>query len=542
MALLAVLLAMFMDLVDVTIVGVALRAVQSDLHASYASGQWITAGYALSFALLLVTGGRLGDIYGRRRVFMVGVAGFSVASGLAAAALSPGTLIAARVAQGAFSGVMVPQVMSIIATEFRAGRERTAAISLYGVVLGAGQVSGPLLGGLLITCRIPLGWRTIFLINLPVGLVALFGAWRWMRESRAARRPQLDVPGVVLVSAASLLMAYPLVQGREHGWPAWSIVSMAAAGPALAVFVLHERRCERTGRGVLVPLGLFRRQSYAGGLALLFVLFSGVSAYFIVMTWMLQFGLGWSPLHVALAGLAWPAGIACTAQLTNRFGQPRARMLVGSGTPITAVGTAGLAWSAAHHGTGLAALDLAPWMLAAGIGMGLTIPTLSNLVLGDLPRADAGAASGVLNSVIQLGNAMGIALAGVIFFGGRDSPGPRPADFTAAGGRTLLFSAGGFALAAALSPLLPRRGSHATRSSTAETHSVRPRPASPDIRTLLDVIPPEVGDPWAWSPLQFEHNSPVGSAPNGTAPRWPGRCGCSARSGGSGPIRNTSTT
>ncbi|WP_067637683.1 MFS transporter [Actinomadura latina] len=457
LALLAVLLATFMDLMDVTIVGVALREIQSDLRASYAVGQWISAGYALAFALLLVTGGRLGDIHGRRRVFLAGVAGFTAASALAAVAVSPGMLIAARVAQGAFGGVMVPQVMSIIATEFRTPRERTAAISLYGVVLGVGQVSGPLLGGLLLTSGLPPGWRTIFLVNLPVGLATLAGAWLWMSESRSVHRPRLDVPGVLLISVASLLLAYPLVQGRELGWPAWSVAAMAAAGPVLALFVLHQRRRERAGRGVLVPIGLFARRSYAGGLTLMFVLFTGVSGFFIVLTWTLQFGLGWSPLRVALVGLAWPAGIACTAQLTNRFGQPRARTLVALGTPVMAAATAGLAWAALHHGPGLDAWRAIPWMFAAGIGMGLTIPILSNLVLGDLPASDAGAASGVLNSVIQLGNAMGVALAGVVFFGARDSPGPRPADFTAAGGRTLLFSAAAFALAALLSPLLPRR-------------------------------------------------------------------------------------
>ncbi|MFI0353871.1 MFS transporter [Actinomadura sp. 9N407] len=454
LALLAVLLATFMDLVDVTIVGVALREIQTDLGASYAAGQWFTAGYTLAFALLLVTGGRLGDIHGRRRVFVIGVAGFTVVSALAAVAPSPGMLVAARVAQGAFGGVMVPQVMSMIATEFRSGRERTLAISLYGVVLGVGQVSGPLLGGLLNGGG--LGWRWIFLVNLPVGAIALAGAMRWMNESRADRPLRLDVPGMLLISVASLLLAYPLVQGREQGWPPWTAASMASAGVVLYVFVRNQRRREREGRSVLVPAGLFRRRSFAAGNALLFVLFCGVSAYFIVLTWTLQFGLGWSPLRVALTGLAWPAGIACTAQLTNRFGQPRARALVAAGTPVMAAGTAGLAWTVARHAEFVTAVQIAPWLFAAGIGMGLTIPILSNLVLGDLPAADAGAASGVLNSVIQLGNAMGVALAGVIFFGGRGLSGG-PAGFAGAGARTLLFSAGAFALAAVLAPLLPRK-------------------------------------------------------------------------------------
>ena len=459
-ALLAVLLATFMDLVDVTIVGVALREIQTELGASYAAGQWFTAGYALAFALLLVAGGRLGDVHGRRRVFMLGVTGFTVASALAAAAPSPGLLIAARVAQGACGGVMVPQVMSIIATEFRAGPQRTLALSLYGIVLGAGQAGGPVLGGLLLSGDLPLGWRLIFLVNLPVGAIALAGAWRWMRESRADRPPRLDVPGTLLVTLGSLLLAYPLVQGRELGWPAWTVVSMAAAAPVLYAFARLQRHRARRGLAVLVPPSLFRIRSYTAGLALLFVLFCGVSGYFIVLTWTLQFGLGWSPLKVALTGLAWPAGIACTAQLTNRFGQPRARALVMLGTPIMAAGTVGLAWSWDANGAALTPRDLVPWMIGAGIGMGLTIPILSNLVLGELPAADAGAASGVLNSVIQLGNAMGVALAGVVFFGGASGLAPPSApapEYAAWGARALLLSAGAFALAALLAPLLPRR-------------------------------------------------------------------------------------
>ena len=452
-ALMVVLGAAFMDLVDVTIVGVALRPIQSDLGASYATGQWITAGYALAFALLLVTGGRLGDIHGRRRVFMIGVAGFTLASALAATAVTPGMLITARVAQGAFGGVMVPQVMSIIATEFPLGRGRTAAISLYGIVLGLGQVSGPLLGGLLADGH-GVGWRAIFLVNIPIGLAALAGAARWLRESRADRPQRLDLPGVLLISATSFLLAYPLVQGREQGWPPWAVASLVAGAPMAAAFAFHQRRRERAGRAVLVPTRLLRLRSFSGGLVLLLVLFCGVSGYFIVLAWTLQFGLGWTPMHVALTGLAWPAGIACTAQLTNRFGPPRARLLVRIGTPIMTLGTAGLAATLLGRGAAVTSWDLAPWMFGAGVGMGLTIPILSNLVLGELPEADAGAASGLLNSVIQIGNALGVALGGVIFFG---DGGASPADFSGAGARALLASAAAFALAALLSPLLPRR-------------------------------------------------------------------------------------
>jgi EmrB/QacA subfamily drug resistance transporter len=447
LALFVVLLATFMDLIDVTIVGVALPRIQGDLHAGYSVGQWVVAGYALSYALLLVTGGRLGDIFGRRRTFMIGVAGFTLASALAGAAISPAMLIIARAAQGAFGGIMVPQVMSVVATQFAPGRERTLAFSLYGALLGVAQVSGPVLGGLLTTYD----WRLIFYVNIPVGLFALAGAFRWMRESRSPRPVRLDLGGAALISGASLLLAFPLVQGRELGWPPWSIGLLLAAVPVLAVFIWYER-----GRGAdaLVPMRLFTRRSFTVGLILMIVLFSGISAYFITLTWALQFRFGWSPLHLALTSLAWPIGIACTAQLTQRYGHGYGRRLVGIGTTLMAAGTAALALVAAHDGAGATSAHIAPCLFLSGLGMGLTIPILSNQVLGDLPAEDAGAASGVLNSVVQLGAAFGVAVGGVIFFAQGAS-------------WSLAYGAAVFLLAALLSPLLPARPGDAGTLSSA---------------------------------------------------------------------------
>ena len=431
LALFVVLLATFMDLVDVTIVGVALPSIQRDLHGGYAFGQWIVAGYALSYAVVLVTGGRLGDIFGPRRIFMVGVAGFSVASAVAGAAVSPGMLVAARVMQGLFGGIMVPQVMSVVATRFTPGRDRTLALSLYGLLLGVAQVSGPILGGLLTSYD----WRLIFYINIPVGVLAIIGAARWMDEHTQAGAVRLDLPGVALLTAAALLLTFPLVQGRERGWPAWSLVMLGAAPFALVLFGWYERR--RRGPA-LVPMGLFRSRSFTAGLILMLVLFTGISIYFITLTWRLQFGLGWSPLHVALTGLAWPAGIACTAQLSYRLSARRGRLLVLTGMPITALATAGLAWAQPHSASFM------PWMFGGGVGMGLTIPILSTLVITDIGAGDAGAASGVLNSVVQLGSAIGVALAGVVYFAG-------PAAQT----RTFSVAAGIFLFAGCLASLLP---------------------------------------------------------------------------------------
>lgn len=504
-ALFVVGLATFMDLIDVTIVNVALPTIQREFRAGYSMGQWLVAGYALAYAVSLISGGRLGDIKGRRKVFIVGVTGFTLASAVAGAAVGPELLIAARVVQGGFAGIMVPQAFALIATQFPPGRERTLAFSLYGALLGIAQFSGPVLGGLLTDLSpFGLGWRSIFFINIPIGLLALVGAMAWMGESRSDHESRLDLPGVLLVGAASLMIVFPLVEWHRFSWGGaagpqgggpgnggpgalWIPLSVGAAIIVLAGFGWYERRRENRGAAPLVPTALFGLRSFTAGLVLLLVLFSGTAAYFIVLTWHLQFGLGWSATHVALTSVAWPAGIACTAQLTHRFGHRRGRVLVGAGTSIMCLSTVALASVVAADGAALSSAHIVPWMLISGVGMGMTIPILSNLVLGDVPVADAGAASGVLNSVIQVGGALGVAIAGVIFFAGR-AVGSHPAgpltgesvtgesvtgesiardlvagEFAAGATRALSYSAAVFLLAALLSPLLPRRARHGER-------------------------------------------------------------------------------
>ncbi|MEU7895457.1 MFS transporter [Nonomuraea sp. NPDC049152] len=452
LALLVVMLATFMDMVDVTIVHIALPKIQQDLGAGYSTGQWVVAGYSLAYALMLVTGGRLGDIAGRRRVFVIGVAGFTLASALAGAASSAEVLVIARIVQGAFGGIMVPQVMSTITTQFPPGKERMKAFGLFGAVIGIAQVSGPLLGGVLSDYSLfGLGWRAIFFINLPIGLFALVGAFLWIRESRSDQVMRLDLVGVVLVSAASALLLYPLIQGHDLGWPTWTLVSMAAAVPVLVVFALYERRTAFP----LVPPRLFTRRSFVAGTILLFVLFSGVASFFLVLTWDLQFGLGWSPIHLALTTLGWPFGIGFTGQLANRYGQRYGRRLIGIGAAVMAVGLAAMSVVLDLAGTEVTSWQILPCLFVSGLGMGMCVGIAVNVVLGDVPLNDAGAGSGVLNSLIQIGGAVGVALVGVIFFGMTD--GTRdPAAFSDAAATTLWYNVAVFALAALLSPFLPR--------------------------------------------------------------------------------------
>ncbi|HEY5986103.1 MAG TPA: MFS transporter, partial [Streptosporangiaceae bacterium] len=235
-ALAVVLIAGFMQLVDISIVNVAIPSIQRDLDTTYAQIQWVLAGYQLAFAVTLITGGRLGDIFGRKRLFMLGMAGFTLASALCGLAQSPGMLIGSRVFQGLMGAVMFPQTLSVIQVTFPP-RERGTAFGMFGATIGLATITGPLVGGLLINGDLlGLEWRPIFLVNVPIGVIALAAAARLLHESRAPDAIRTDLVGVGIVSAGLLLLVYPLVQGRDLDWPPWTFISMAAAVPVLAGF------------------------------------------------------------------------------------------------------------------------------------------------------------------------------------------------------------------------------------------------------------------------------------------------------------------
>jgi EmrB/QacA subfamily drug resistance transporter len=417
LTLVILLLAGFMNLLDVSIVNIAIPSIQRDLHASYADVQWALAGYTLAYALVLITGGRLGDIFGRKRLFLIGVAGFTIMSALCGAATGPGMLIGCRVAQGAMGAIMVPQVLAVIQVIFPP-HERIKALAGFGVTAGLGTVSGPLLGGLLIQHDLfGLGWRTIFLINVPVGVIAFAASAVLVRESKAASPPRLDPVGVGLISAALLLLLYPLVQGRQLGWPAWTYVSMALCLPVLAAFVWYERIKGRRDGSPLVPLGLFRDRAFSAGMAVAVTFFLGIASFGLVLTLFLQLGLGFNPLHAGLTFLPFSAGVlvssAAAARLAPRFG----RGVTMAGALIIAAGMAGLIATVHHYGAAVTTWDLVPGLAAAGLGVGAVIAPLADIVLAGVPHRDAGSASGVFNTGLQVGNSIGIALIGVIFFG-----------------------------------------------------------------------------------------------------------------------------
>jgi EmrB/QacA subfamily drug resistance transporter len=405
----------FMVLLDVFIVNVAAPSLRADLHASDADVQWVVAAYLLTYALSLITGGRLGDVFGRRRMFKLGIAGFTVASALCAAAPDPTTLIVARLLQGFGGAAMWPQVLSIIQVEFPPA-ERPKAFGFQGLVQGLAAISGQIIGGGLIALDLlGLGWRTVFLINIPVGVTALLAANRLIPESRSETARRLDLVGVGLATLALSLVMIPAIEGRELGWPAWTFVSFAAAIPVAGLFVWAERRITARGGSPLVELHLFETRGFRIGLVSAMSLYFAISFFFLLGIY-LQEGLGLSPLESGLAFTPMAVAFVAASLTGPRLADGAREHLPQIGAMIAAFGllTTIIAVQATGDGSVSAWLILA--MVPFGGGMGTAIPPLINLVLRAVPPADAGAASGTLVTAQQLGNALGVAIVGTVFF------------------------------------------------------------------------------------------------------------------------------
>lgn len=417
-ALAIVMTAAFMDLVDVTIVNIAIPSIRRDAGATFSQIQWITAGYALAFAAGLITGGRLGDIHGRKRLFLIGIGGFTIASALCGFAANPEMLVASRILQGAMAALMVPQVLSIVHATFPA-HERGKVFGLFGAVVGLGAVTGPLLGALLTEWNLfGLEWRPIFLINLPVGIAGLILGSRYITESKAPKALKLDLVGVALVTLGLLMLLYPLTRGRELGWPLWGYVSMAGALVVLAVLVAYERRKAARDGSPLVELSLFKVKSFAAGIAVQTVFGVALGIFFLVWTMYMQFGLGWRPLKAGLTGIPFSIAVSVAAGMSVQMLVPRfGRKVLQAGALVMALGVLLYIWESDHYG-----LSIAPWQMALplivmGVGMGLIVAPLTDAILSEVPREHSGSASGLINTVQQMGNALGLGLVSVVFFG-----------------------------------------------------------------------------------------------------------------------------
>jgi EmrB/QacA subfamily drug resistance transporter len=415
-ALSVVLVGAFMAILDTFIVLVAAPAIQADLHASSGQIQFILAGYQLTYAVGLITGARLGDLVGRRRMFMAGMALFTLSSVGCALAPTAGSLIAARLVQGLAAAAMFPQVFSFIQVLLPPDR-RHHAFGALGAVIGVSTTIGQLVGGLLISADLfGTSWRPVFWVNVPIGIVALVLAARLVPESRAPQARRLDLAGVGALSVALFLLVVPLIAGRQAGWPLWSWLCLAASVLAFVAFGLVERGVAAAGRTPLVALGLLRERPFAVGGALVVIAYAGVNSFFLVLSLVFQDGLGLDALGAGLAYTPLAAAFFLASILASRLAPRLGRRLLLGGTAIAGVGFVATMVVAALAGDRISVGLLMPALILVGFGNGVLLTPLLNTVLSRIGPNEVGMASGVLSTGQQVGGALGVAVIGVLFF------------------------------------------------------------------------------------------------------------------------------
>jgi EmrB/QacA subfamily drug resistance transporter len=406
-----VLIADIMDLLDSTITTIAAPTISAGLHGSPELIKWLGASYALSLGVLLVTGGRLGDRYGRRRTFLIGIAGFTAASLACGLAWDPASIIVARLIQGAFGALLIPQGFGILGSVFP--REHIGkAFSTFGPILGLSAVGGPLLAGVLIDANLfGLSWRPMFLINIVLGVAGLVAGLRLLPRDRGDASVRIDVAGSALLAGTMLGLLFGLIEGSTSGWTALPIAAMAAGLACFAAFCQRQR----TAVAPLIKPSLLRNRGFAAGLIVGLVVFAAIGGLIYAVSLYLQRGLCYSPLRAAVVGFAPVAAglvIASVASmnLLGRLG----RKLTLAGIVVT---VAGVGWLLLLvTGSTPTAASLAPAMTVIGLGMGATFATIYDIAIGDIDPAEAGSASGSLSSIQQLANAIGPAIITTIYF------------------------------------------------------------------------------------------------------------------------------
>lgn len=418
-----VVTAAVMDLLDSTIAQVAAPTIRNELGGSYAVIEWVTAAYALAMAVGLLTGGRLGDIFGRRRMLLAGMAGFVLASAACAAAQNAAELIGARAVQGLLGAVMLPQVFGLIRDMF-AAHEMSKAFGVYGPVMGLSAMLGPIASGGLISLDVlGTGWRAIFAVNVPVGLAALVLGFRTLPSGAGTggtRRGRLDLPGALLAGVAMFGLVFPLAQGHSLGWPAWLLAMMAGAVLALAGFGWYQVRRQRAGRDPLVEPSVFRHRPYLAGIVFSVVFTGSLGGIVMIFNVFLQNGLGFTPWHSAVTTAPWAAGAFVGSAIGGIAMARLGRRVLHAGLVVEAAGLLGiyavLRGVDGGAGGGVSTVDLLGPMVAGGIGMGMVFVPLFDIVMAGVRPQEMGSASGVLQTVNSLGMSLGIAGIGAIFF------------------------------------------------------------------------------------------------------------------------------
>ena len=411
------LIASFMNLIDVTIVNVAIPSMQANLGADASQIEWVIAAYVLAFALGLLPFGRLGDIVGRTHMFLIGVGLFTVASAACGLAPSIEWLIAARVLQGLAGAVMTPQVLAIATVTFPP-EERGQSFSLFGLSAGLAAVAGPIVGGLLIGANLGgLDWRPIFLVNVPVGILALILGWFII--PRPPGHPDLknDFVGILLFAGSMVALVYPLIEGRSYGWPAWAWAMIAFSVVLLALFVIWERQMAAAGKPQLLNFSLIQNPQFLLGAMVTTIFASGIPAFFMVISILLQVGYGLTPIESGLTNTPFSVGVLLISLIAGRFGSAYLRTRVAISGALLVIGIGWVHFIVANLGATFDHWAFLPPLLIAGLGLGLGFSALFQTVLASVPPRDAGAGSGALQAFQQVGGAIGVALVGEIFFG-----------------------------------------------------------------------------------------------------------------------------
>ncbi|MEV4616642.1 MFS transporter [Kitasatospora sp. NPDC049258] len=453
-----VLSGVFMTTLDFFIVNVAIPSTQADLNATASAIEWVVAGFGLAYGVGLITGGRLGDLYGRRKMFLLGLALFTVASLFCGIATSGEYLVAARVGQGISAALLAPQVLAILGTIYT-GAAKLKVFTGYGLAMGLAAVFGQLIGGLLIQADIAgLGWRSCFLVNLPIGAAIIALTLKYVPETRAPGKPKLDLIGVAVITLALVALVLPLIEGREKGWPLWTWLSFGAAVVLFALFGLQESKLAARGGSPLVNLSLFRERAFVAGLASQLVFWMGQASFFLVFALYVQRGRGLDALQAGLLFAAIGAGYMYTSMNAGKFAAKLGRQVIAVGALLMGAGLVVLGITASQIGTTGHITWLIPGLVIDGAGMGLAVAPLASTVLARVSPQYAGAASGVLTTALQIGNALGVSIIGIIFYNALGNT-PAVGDYPHAFDLSVVFLVGVAVLLAALVQALPRGNS-----------------------------------------------------------------------------------
>ncbi len=450
-----VLMGTFMAILDVAIVNVAIPSIRADLGASFGEIELVVSAYTLTYACLLVTGGRLGDNYGRRLLFIVGLAVFGAASAACGLAPTSAILIGARAVQGIGGALMYPQVLAIIQVNF-VDADRAKALGIFGSVIGIAAVAGQILGGTILALDLwRLEWRPIFLVNVPLAVATIAAAIYILPKDEHTDAVGLDWGGVALITTALLLLTVPLLEGGELGWPLWMMACFAAAFPMFGAFVWYERRFAARGGRALVRMGLFACQSFAFGVPIAALFMASYAGFLFILALYLQVGLGFTPLQSGMTYTPTAIGFFITSLAAPRLIPLLGRQVLTVGYVVGAFGLAATATTAYAAGGRLHGFELAPSLLIVGLGNGLGLSPLVGTVIAGLAPQESGAGAGIVTTTLQVGNALGVAIIGLVFFAllGTAAPGAAYADAFAA---TLPACAVLLLLAAILVRRLPR--------------------------------------------------------------------------------------